>query len=126
MKDNYIRFRCTEAEKTTIEALAKAQGYSMSEYILSLVKEDSKFFHESEFQVIVYRDGKEIGRKSLGFFLLDDQDRADKYTTGKELTDLAEEYYSTFKKHTSQSYRIESNGRKMTTTPMADYIWLEK
>lgn len=125
MKDSYIRFRCTETDKAIVEAMAKQDGKTMSEYLLDLVRQDYSHCHEEEFEVVVIRKGKEIGRQKLGTYLVDENNRASKYTTWSELEAKAEEYYSTFRSQSGQSYSIQSNGRKVTTNAMSDYMWIE-
>lgn len=125
MKDAYIRFRCTEAQKALIEQMAKNDGSTMSEFIIGEMMARAKHFHEATFEVVVKRKGVEIGRKEIGTYLLDEYNRASGYTVYKELNEKALEYFRTFKQKPNDSYIIESNGKRVITNEMSSYMWLE-
>ena len=76
MKDTYIRFRCTTEMKEMIEAAAMHAGENVSEYILGVLMDDVKCLHEASFEAVLYKHGREIVRKNIGTYLLDEHDRA--------------------------------------------------
>ena len=119
MKDSYVRFRCTEQEKAIIEkmALHDPMTENMSDYILSLIKDDYKRCHEVEVFSVVRRKGQEIGRKSLGFYLVDEYGRTSKFKAYKEICKKSHEFYTTFRQTTQQDSYIEVNGVNISQIP---------
>ena len=63
--DNYIRFRCTEVQKAQIKAYADANAMNMSEYILSLVEEDSKYYFEKDIYAVHCKNGSVETKREL-------------------------------------------------------------
>lgn len=126
MKDTYIRFRCTSDMKELIEAAAMHAGENVSEYILGVLMDDIKCLHEASFEAVLYKHGNEITRKNIGTYLLDEHERASKYTTYKELTKKASDALGNKGTAPGYSIRIESDGRKVSTNFNSDFMWLEE
>lgn len=123
MKDSYIRFRCTEGEKRLIEMLALADPYSnnISEYILGLIKEDSKHYREIEVDAVTYGKGIEKKRIHVGTLLIDDADRIS-----------AKAYFNLYNKAASERLEpqhkivLEADGRRFKhPSAMADFTTFE-
>lgn len=124
-KETYIRFRCTEQEKAMISAMAFQDGKNISEFILNLISEQKKYYEQVEVFSVVKRMGKEIGRKSLGFYFVDNYGRASVYTTWKDISKRMDEHLSEFKRNTNQTVYAEVNGKKITlSNPFSDWIVL--
>jgi hypothetical protein len=129
MKESYIRIRCTEQDKLSIQMMAEQNGISMSEYILSLANEDKKHYKQVEvFGIIRGFNGTEtvdIAKKSLGYALVDDCNRASVYTTYKRLMKDLSEFEDCYKKKPQRYAYLEVDGEKVENPfPMSDYVIL--
>lgn len=124
MKETYIRFRCSEEEKAIIEAMAlqDKDSNSMSEYILNLVKKDTKAAKRIEIFAIVMNAGKVVSKTSCGVYLFSEDGRA-----SKELYKKVEEIGQQCKtKNGDMVVYATSDGELLATNILSDECWLMK
>lgn len=128
MKESYIRLRCTEQDKLAIQMMAEQSGMSMSEYILSLIEDDKKYYKQVEvFGVIKeFKDEMvEIARKSLGYVLVDEHNRASVYTTYERLMKALSEFEDEYKKKPQRHAYLEVDGIEVKNPyALSDYVIL--
>jgi hypothetical protein len=125
MKDSYVRFRCTKEEKELIDALVLQDAYSdnITDYIMSLIKNDAQNTHEVNIYACLCKDGKTIRREFVGCYLADKYGRASRDT----YKDIEKKSMEIFNAKIISNIQIENeSGEKcIYPSPMSDFYILE-
>ena len=133
MKDNVVRFRCSEEEKHHIEMLAEADPYAenVSEYIMELVKRDAENFRTAKAIGIVRGRKKgtdeviEKKRVDLGEILIDEAGRISTKTYAR-LVSAFKEDCGTLLNQPNHRLELYADGRRIKTpNTMADFTTIE-
>ena len=124
MKETYIKFRCTDEDKATIEAMAlkDKEAHNMSEYILNLVRKDVKASRSKEVFAEIMNAGEVVSRVSCGFFLFSEIGRASK-DLYKKVEDISKKYMA---RNDDTVVFVTSEGEKLITNVLSDECWLVK